>query len=161
MASIRTPLVVLLISLTLLLTAQVAVSVAATYYVAPGGSDTAGGGSSDPWLTLQHAADAMQPGDEVLVADGTYAGFYTTRNGTSAAPIVFRANGSNVVLNSNNASTSDVINIEGQDYNEIYGFTIQNASRAGIRIVEATGNVVRDCTIGPNQTWGIFTVLRP
>ena len=88
---------------------------AATYYVASSGSDGAAGTSSSPWRTLQYAANAVSAGDVVLVADGTYAGFNVSTGGTQSSPIVFRANGSNVLVNTDNSSTSDIINVEGAD----------------------------------------------
>ncbi|HEY8506074.1 MAG TPA: VCBS repeat-containing protein, partial [Gemmataceae bacterium] len=45
----------------------------ATLHVAPGGADAAGRGSpSDPFRTIQFAADQAQNGDEIRVAAGTY-----------------------------------------------------------------------------------------
>ncbi|MBN1773404.1 MAG: right-handed parallel beta-helix repeat-containing protein [Deltaproteobacteria bacterium] len=66
---------------------------AATRHVAPTGDDTNPGTESAPWATLQHAADEVAPGDEVLVADGDYVTVVVTTSGTEAAPIVFRATG--------------------------------------------------------------------
>ena len=161
MTPIRTHLATLLISLMLLATTHASVTFAATYYVSTSGSDSANGGSATPWRTIQHAANVMQAGDQVLIADGTYDGFYTTRNGSSGNPIAFIADGDNVVINTNNASTPDIINVEGHDYIEFEGLRVTGGSRSGIRIVEATGNVVRDCNVGPNQKWGIFTAYTP
>ena len=42
------------------------------YYVAKNGSDGNTGTLVQPWLTLQHAADAMTAGDTVYVRGGTY-----------------------------------------------------------------------------------------
>jgi hypothetical protein len=161
MTSIRTTTTVLLVALCLVAAGQASDGMAATYYVSPSGNDAGAGSSGDPWRTLQKAANTLQPGDEVRVADGNYAGFYTTRNGTAVAPIVFRAEGSHVVLDADNSSTPDIINVEGHDYTQIIGFYVEGGSRAGIRVVEATGCIVRDCVAGPNQKWGIFTAFTP
>jgi hypothetical protein len=159
MVSNRTFVIALLVSVTLLVVGHVPGAVAATYHVSTGGNDSGGGSSGDPWRTVQHAANMVQPGDEVLVANGTYDGFFTRRDGTADNHIVFRANGDDVVINTDNGSTPDVINVEGHDYIEIIGFKVQNASRRGIRIVEARGCVVRDCIIGPNDVSAIFTAF--
>jgi hypothetical protein len=43
-----------------------------TYYVAPGGSDTAAGSLTAPWKTIQHAATVAAAGDTVKVRQGVY-----------------------------------------------------------------------------------------
>lgn len=47
-------------------------STAATYYVAPNGSDTASGSLSAPWKTLNRAQTSAVGGDTVYVRGGTY-----------------------------------------------------------------------------------------
>ncbi len=71
---------------------------AATYYVAPSGLDGNDGSSQAPFATIQAAANIVNPGDTVIVRDGTYGGSYSsgylvwmTRSGTADAPITFRA----------------------------------------------------------------------
>jgi hypothetical protein len=44
-----------------------------TYYVATNGSDSNPGTLAQPWLTIQHAANAAVAGDTVTVEPGTYA----------------------------------------------------------------------------------------
>jgi len=48
-------------------------SLATTYYVSPAGSDGNVGTSSAPLLTIQRAANMVNPGDKVIVRDGTYS----------------------------------------------------------------------------------------
>ena len=72
---------------------------AATYFVAPGGSDRNPGTQSKPWATLGHAFTNCVAGDTTLVQPGIYTtpgklAICTSHNGTSNAPILFRANGS-------------------------------------------------------------------
>ncbi len=45
---------------------------AATYYVSPTGSDSSSGSASAPFKTIQKAANIVNPGDTVIVKDGTY-----------------------------------------------------------------------------------------
>lgn len=52
--------------------AQVGAAGAATYYVAPNGSDTADGSKAAPWKTLPHAQDEVHAGDTVLIRGGSY-----------------------------------------------------------------------------------------
>jgi len=132
---------------------------AATYHIAPGGSNSASGLSpAAAWATLQHAAAVMQPGDTVLVADGTYAGCNITRSGAPGAPITFRATGSAARITTPNTFTGrDGINIEGADWIVIDGFDCSGLERAGIRAVLGDHLVIRRTTCADNGRWGIFT----
>ena len=61
-----------------------------TFYVAPGGNNSANGSTQSPWATIQKAANTVKPGDTVYVAPGNYSAAVTTNtSGTAAAPIKF------------------------------------------------------------------------
>ena len=62
-----------------------------TYYVSPGGSDSAPGTKNAPWRTIQHAANLATAGDTVLVRQGTYNELVTPAASGNAAkgPITF------------------------------------------------------------------------
>ncbi len=64
----------------------------ATRYVVPGGGGGSGT-SGDPFLGLQAAADAANPGDTFMVSAGTYAPFDLTTSGSSGSPIAFLGQG--------------------------------------------------------------------
>jgi hypothetical protein len=130
--------------------------VLSTYVVSPAGNDSAAGTDQAPWLTLQKAANAVRPGDTVLVRAGRYAGFDLRTDGTSAAPIVFRAD-PGAVIDRPNARTSDGINLEGADYITIEGFRVEGIPRAGIRSVTNSHVTIRGNVADRNGVWGIFT----
>ncbi len=134
---------------------------AVDYYVSASGNESGDGSAAAPWRTLQQAANTVQAGDNVYVADGTYAGFYITRDGTASNPIVFTAVGSNAIINSANSMTNDNINIEGGDYVVIDGFVVNDAPRIGIRIVTARGVVIRNNIVSRSGKTGIFTGWTP
>ncbi len=139
----------------------VAAPYATTFYVAPGGNDAGAGTSAQPWRTLQKAANTARAGDLVLVANGTYVGMQITADGTAAAPITFRANGGSVLVNSQNASTPDNINIEGGNYVTVEGFIVEDAPRVGIRAVTATGIKILNNTVRRSGLTGILTGYTP
>jgi parallel beta-helix repeat protein len=128
----------------------------ATLFVATTGNDAADGSSANPWRTLQHAADAVNAGDTVIVRPGSYSGFYLDRDGTAANRIVFQAE-AGVTINQRNATTPDGINLEGADYVTIDGFNVVGTPRAGIRSVLNHHVVIRNNTLDQNGRWGILT----
>ncbi len=130
---------------------------AATYYVAPTGSDANPGTQAAPWGTLPHAAGVVNAGDTVRVLDGNYQGFDVRRSGTPGHPITFRADGSNVRITADNPVTPDGINVENAAHVVIDGFIVDNRTRAGVRAAVADFITIRNCRLGSNGRWGILT----
>lgn len=150
---------------------------AATYHVASNGSDGQDGSAEHPWLTIQHAVDAIQPGDVILVHAGTYAGARIEQSGTAVAPMTLRANGSDVVLinqpgpNNKHDSNLELETWEGDGivaYWVIEGLEVANAPNWGIDVrgsdgahshhITIRGNTVHDNGIGSVDT-GIFAAF--
>ncbi len=148
-----------------------------TYYVAPaasGGSDSNDGLSQKhPWLTLQHAAFSVGPGDTVIVLPGTYNGFNIGEDnaGAPGAPITFSAQ-PGVLVNTpaatfNGQAHKARINMDTTSWIVIEGFEVtgsndQRDSRAGIRSVcppdSTTGHIViRNNHVHNHGKWGVFT----
>lgn len=138
-------------------------SVAATFYVATTGNDSHPGTAAQPWATLQRAANAVNPGDMVVVQAGHYRGAKFSRSGTATAPITFNGQAGAVIdspgtLNTNN----DHLWIRNANYIILEGFEIVAAPRAGIAIqgepnAPAIGHVLRNNFSHHNGVWGIFT----
>lgn len=136
---------------------------AATFYVAPTGKDTNLGTATVPWLTIQRAANVVNPGDTVVVQPGTYKGAKFSRSGLATAYIRFFGQPGALVnspgpLNSN----GDNLWIRNAHYILLEGFTVTNAPRSGIAVqgeptAPATGNIVRRNHCHHNGRWGIFT----
>ncbi len=123
---------------------------AADYAVSPQGSDGANGSPATPWKTLQKAADSVQAGDTVTVADGTYAGFQCDgKAGTAAARIVFRAEhprGAKITSAGVGADSQDYVQLNSCSYVTVDGFEVSGAPRSGIAILgnQFTGADSRD-----------------
>jgi hypothetical protein len=72
-----------------------------TYSLSPSGSDANPGTSASPWKTFSFAIPKLQPGDTLILQDGTYnssnSGFpdidgkKNAKNGTALNPITFKA----------------------------------------------------------------------
>lgn len=156
-------------------TVTVAQSIGNTYYVRPDGVDTASGannttGATGSWRTLQKAANTVVAGDTVLVADGTYAGFYVETSGTSSKPITFKAIGSGANITTPNTRSgtlrTDNINLESwlatpASYITIDGFNVSVAPRMGIRAIAGTGIIIQNNKTFNNKDCGIFTSDTP
>ncbi len=134
-----------------------------TMYVSATGTDSGAGSATNPWKTLQYAADNARAGDMIVVRAGTYTGFQIYTSGTAANPIVFKAD-PGVLVNAKQSAASaysGAINMEGASHVAIDGFTVKMATygsvRTGIRSVENTGAVIRNNVIDDSSWWGVLT----
>lgn len=66
---------------------------AATYYVAPNGSDSSSGTQTTPWRTIQKVASTMVAGDTAIIMNGTYTegSVQFANNGVEGRPITLQA----------------------------------------------------------------------
>ncbi len=129
---------------------------AETWHVATAGDDASAGTAAAPWRTIQRAADAVAPGDQVVIHAGTYLGFLVSAHGTSAAPISFVADGE-VLIDGAATADRDAVHIEGGAYVTIDGLTITGAARAGVSAIECDHVTVRNSRIDANGRWGVFS----
>ncbi len=133
---------------------------AATYYVSTNGSDSNTGTQSAPFRHLSKGASAAtQPGDTVIVMDGTYdnegvvaPNFVVTlyHSGTAGNPITFQAqNRGKAILDSMNTSTttacngaSSYFNLYNASFIVIQGFVIQRGCDSGIQSNDSAHDIV-------------------
>jgi hypothetical protein len=127
-----------------------------TFYVDPAGNDSAVGSITSPWRTLQKAANTVRAGDLVIVRAGHYAGLYLTTSGTATDPITFRGD-PGAIVDTQNPTTPDGINLEGASWVVIENFTVTGVPRAGIRAVLNNHVTIRGNTGDLNGRWGILT----
>ncbi len=74
------------------ITSSISSSSSNTYYVAKTGSDSNPGTESQPWLTIQKAANTLVAGDTAYVKAGTYnEQVIPSRSGSSGAWISYKA----------------------------------------------------------------------
>lgn len=129
----------------------------ARLYVSPSGDDTNPGTAEKPWRSLQKAAEAVKPGDTVMVGDGVYTAaggeesvVRVWRGGTVDKPIVFRAEhkwGAVVDGKSNATRLGWNLGREAR-YVTLEGFEIRNLSACGIDSNAGADHLtVRSCHI--------------
>lgn len=128
---------------------------AATYEVSTAGSDANAGTAAAPWKTLQKAANVVNPGDIVLVNNGTYAGFRLRRSGTSAARITIKSKtkwGTKITSTGPSGDPDNIVLLSAS-YVTIDGFEVSTAPRAGICVrsmgddtgADTTDDIVQNC----------------
>ncbi|HEX2439540.1 MAG TPA: right-handed parallel beta-helix repeat-containing protein [Methylomirabilota bacterium] len=128
-----------------------------TFYVATTGNDGFDGSLGAPWRTMQHAANVVRAGDQVIVRAGHYAGFNLETSGTAADPILFSADPGVIVDTPNPVRTQDGINLEGASWIVVEGFTVLGMPRTGIRSVTNAHVTIRRNVGDSNGRWGILT----
>lgn len=137
---------------------------AATFYVAPTGSNSNAGTQSSPWATLGYAATRVQPGDEIACT-GTHAtSLRTTASGTANARIRYFGSPSGscrITPPANNAS--EIAWEQAGDYVTIDGIEIDGSQhqsdtrwRTGIKLVgrynTVQQSVIHDVGVGQITT---------
>ncbi|MGQ0591684.1 MAG: right-handed parallel beta-helix repeat-containing protein [Gammaproteobacteria bacterium] len=120
---------------------------AATYLVAPSGSDSNPGTQAAPFATLQKAHDVAVAGDTIYMRGGTYnvsSQQTFTRDGSSGNHIkVFNYPGEVPILNASGITTTDtwVIRFNGASWWHIKGLEIKNNPKGGgITLSTTPGN---------------------
>ena len=158
------PLRLALFSIVALLACATAAS-ANTFYVSTAGSasDSNPGSQSQPWRTIQHAVDTINPGDTIIVQAGAYAGCRIGRSGNAGAPCTLMAQSPGSVL-INSLSTANrhqsLIEIENFDatvrYWVIDGFELSGSQRYGVDLRDTDFVTVRNCIAHGSRLTGIF-----
>ncbi|MDQ2799874.1 MAG: right-handed parallel beta-helix repeat-containing protein, partial [Armatimonadota bacterium] len=105
-------------------------------FVSMMGNDAAPGTKSQPWRTLQHAADRANSGDTVTVRAGVYAGFQMLHSGAKDRPIRFRS------------APGEAATIESAKDGVLIGES-GNTPKAVVRYVEVSGFHMK----GGADTW--------
>ncbi len=139
---------------------------ATTYYVSIGGSDAHAGSSSKPWATLQHAVDAIAPGDIIMVQAGTYAGCRIGISGGIQAPKTLQAaSGAQVLVNkpgpkNKHNSIIEIENFSGTVTDWIVsGFEVANSPKYAIDVRVTERIMIQNNHAHNSALTGIFTAF--
>ena len=96
------------------------------YYLSPSGLDSNDGlSASAPWKTFSKAWSVLQPGDTLLVADGSYSSPSPPAGKSGAA-------GSNIIIQAINPGGAQItaLNLRGNSYLSFIGFKITGTQNA-------------------------------
>lgn len=109
------------------------------FFVALDGDDANPGTFDQPWRTIQHAADVLNPGETVYLRAGTYSeNVILRRSGAPGAPISFAVYPGEAVILDGGGSLSSAFETDFSEPDprasdiSIGGFTIQNYVSFGI-----------------------------
>ncbi|MEZ4271550.1 MAG: DUF1565 domain-containing protein [Myxococcota bacterium] len=128
---------------------------AATYYVAKSGNNSNSGSEAQPWLTVQHAANQVQPGDTVSVKAGSYNERVVLKNsGTAGGGYITFQNfpGDKPILDGTGLGNGMMVSSLNLSYIKIQGFHIKNHIGGGIifegggEFIEIRNNEISDQT---------------
>jgi hypothetical protein len=133
---------------------------ATVYFVSTSGNDANPGTLSEPWLTIQHAANTVSAGDSVLIHGGVYRERVAVqRSGASGKPIVFRSyQGQIATIDGTGIEVppySGLLDISGQSFIVLSGLRVINSNEAGI-LADGSGDIVIErCATYNTATSGI------
>jgi chitodextrinase len=133
---------------------------AASFFVAPTGSDTTGNGTvTAPYRTIKAATRVVRPGDEVVVRAGTYyEESVITCKGTASGRIVIRAAaGEKVILDGSQLpAETDLFTLHTTEYVDFVGFEVRNSTRSAVVVWQARNTRVLDNDIHHAWRNGIY-----
>jgi hypothetical protein len=154
-------------------TASSSVAPAASYYMAPNGSDSNTGAIFSPWKTVGFASGKLKAGDTLYARGGTYTGqlgvSWNSPSGTASAPITWKGYPGETPIFDGQGADSGFLAVNGTDWFIIEGITIQNYYGCcaaiwigGSSSNYAENNIIRNNTIlnqgtvTSNQSHGIY-----
>jgi hypothetical protein len=152
---------VILLSIVVLLSVDLR---AATYYVSPSGNDSKPGSSTEPFATIQKAANTMRAGDTTIIRGGTYGAFQIPYSGSStggyityqAAPgervIVTTSSGPSVLIQEANSYTNPI------GYLIIDGLEIAGTGSDGLKGYNVHHSIFRRNIFRRNTNMGMLII---
>lgn len=116
------------------------------YYVAPTGDDAYPGTETQPWRTIQRAANTLVAGDTVFIKAGTYREQVVPQNsGSAGQQITYAAYpGQFVVIDGSGIAVPDysgLFDLAGRSYIRVSGLSVVNSNQAGI-LADGTSHII-------------------
>lgn len=117
------------------------------YYVSPSGSDQNPGSFTQPWRTIQKAANTVVGGDMVYIRGGTYhERVLVNRSNTSSLYITFtNYPGEEVILDGTSIDIQygeGLLHIRKTNFIRVSGLKVQHSNGAGIEVFSASNIMI-------------------
>jgi len=133
---------------------------ATTYYVDknhPSAKNSNPGTESQPWRTIQKAADTATAGDTVYVKKGVYNEWVDVKNsGTAGNPITFMAySGDSPIIDGSGgvvAAKKAIVWIKNKNHIVLDGFEVRNCAEYLIMVYYSDHCTVRNCVAHSNSS---------
>jgi len=130
------------------------------YYVATNGNDSNPGTESQPFRTIQKAADIVDPGDTVLIRSGTYAHFRIMYSGAEDQYITFRNYPGERPVISGGQVPIRIQNADGAEnpigWLILEGLEVSDAEVTGIKGHNIHDLIIKHCSIHHSYINGIY-----
>ena len=119
----------------------------------PSAGDSNSGSASEPWATLNHAANVAGAGDTVIVANGTYEEILAPQNsGSPGSPVIFKAASAHGAVIDGSSITLDIygalVQVSDRSYVTIEGFKVVDAgpldTSSGIQVDNSQHIVIQN-----------------
>lgn len=133
------------------------------FFVSTDGNDKNQGTITNPWRTIQKAANSAFPGDTIFIRGGTYNEHVVLKiSGTSESYITFSNYGGEAAIVDGTGidwgKSGALFDVSGTAYIKILGLRIINSSWAGIGtpFIGANNIIIKNCSTYRTQTSGII-----
>lgn len=123
------------------------------FHIATNGNDSNSGSSAQPWKTIQHAMEELEPGNTVYIHQGTYTNsLYLDVSGSEGQMITFENyEDDEVIIDGSNFSSSAILEMIDVHHIVIDGLTFRNLEKRdaiGILVEGASDNItIKNCKI--------------
>jgi serralysin len=134
---------------------------AATFYVAPNGSNTNPGTQTAPFATITKGVSVLKAGDDLLVRGGTYRESVriVNKHGTASAPIHIRAHPKEKpVIDGTGTTANGLVIITLSSQIRLDGFEVRNGPKSGILLYDVQDVKVRGNDVHHHFRFGIHAV---
>jgi hypothetical protein len=142
-------------------TAEASKSNSSVYYVSTSGSNSSPGTETQPWQSIQYAADNISPGDTVFIMAGTYneSVYVEQLNAPATWPTVFSAytgDELNVVVDGSGISIWDgLFYVDDCENINVSGLKVINSKESGFLFENSDGIIIQNCETYNTHSSGI------